>query len=67
MNVLRGLVVTWLVLIVCAMTFVPAAAAPEGQLTWAVHVSLAPTWFDPLRPPGSSRRTWSSTPCTTAW
>ena len=23
------------------------AAAPEGQLTWAVHVSLAPTWFDP--------------------
>ena len=23
------------------------AAEPEGQLTWAVHVSLAPTWFDP--------------------
>jgi peptide/nickel transport system substrate-binding protein len=23
------------------------AAAPEGQLTWAIHVSLAPTWFDP--------------------
>ena len=23
------------------------AAVPEGQLTWAVHVSLAPTWFDP--------------------
>src|SRR3954471_10912418 len=23
------------------------AAAPQGQLTWAVHVSLAPTWFDP--------------------
>src|SRR5262245_38180915 len=25
----------------------PAAAAPEGQLTIAAHVSLAPTWFDP--------------------
>ena len=25
----------------------PAAAAPEGQLTWGVHVSLAPLWFDP--------------------
>src|SRR2546428_13885810 len=25
----------------------PAAAAPEGQLTWGVHISLAPTWFDP--------------------
>src|SRR3954453_6955669 len=23
------------------------AATPDGQLTWAVHVSLAPTWFDP--------------------
>ena len=26
---------------------VPSAAAPEGQITWAFHVSLAPTWFDP--------------------
>ncbi|HMD65228.1 MAG TPA: hypothetical protein VKG22_01100, partial [Stellaceae bacterium] len=23
------------------------AAPPQGQLTWAIHVSLAPTWFDP--------------------
>ncbi len=23
------------------------AARPAGQLTWAIHVSLAPTWFDP--------------------
>src|SRR5215468_578749 len=23
------------------------AAAPEGQLTWGVHISLAPIWFDP--------------------
>ena len=22
-------------------------AAPDGQLTWGVHVSLAPAWFDP--------------------
>ena len=27
------------------------AASPEGQLTWAVHVSLAPTWFDPAETP----------------
>src|SRR5438128_1831419 len=33
---------------------VPAAvpASPEGQLTWAVHVSLAPTWFDPAETTG---------------
>jgi peptide/nickel transport system substrate-binding protein len=26
---------------------VTALAAPAGQLTWAIHISLAPTWFDP--------------------
>ena len=26
---------------------VPAHAAPEGQLTYAVHVTLAPRWLDP--------------------
>ncbi|HXH83749.1 MAG TPA: ABC transporter substrate-binding protein [Candidatus Tectomicrobia bacterium] len=29
-----------------------ADAAPEGQLTWGVHVTLAPTWFDPAETPG---------------
>src|SRR5688572_18230281 len=28
-----------------------AAAGPEGQLTWGVHFSLAPTWFDPAETP----------------
>src|SRR5215813_10994584 len=30
----------------------PAAAAPEGQMTWGVHISLAPTWFDPAETQG---------------
>src|SRR5881409_1143169 len=29
-----------------------APASPEGQMTWAVHVSLAPTWFDPAETTG---------------
>ncbi len=29
-----------------------SAAGPNGQMTWAVHVSLAPTWFDPAETPG---------------
>src|SRR5947207_8304048 len=28
------------------------AAEPQGQLTWGIHVSLAPTWFDPAETPG---------------
>src|SRR2546428_12790429 len=30
----------------------PAAAAPEGQMTWGVHVSLAPIWFEPAETQG---------------
>jgi peptide/nickel transport system substrate-binding protein len=40
-----------LVLAVGLLGGAPAAAAPEGDLTWAVHVSLAPTWFDPAETP----------------
>src|SRR2546426_1186457 len=29
-----------------------ATAGPDAQMTWAVHVSLAPTWFDPAETPG---------------
>jgi peptide/nickel transport system substrate-binding protein len=32
----------------------PASAAPEGQLTWGVHASLAPAWFDPAETTGIS-------------
>ncbi len=28
------------------------AAGPDGKLTWGIHVSLAPTWFDPAETPG---------------
>jgi peptide/nickel transport system substrate-binding protein len=28
------------------------SAAPEGQLTWGVHVSIAPTWLDPAEASG---------------
>ena len=29
-----------------------ASAAPSGQMTWASHVALAPTWFDPAETSG---------------
>ena len=44
--------VTVLVLLISAASAVPAAAAPDGQVTWGVHISLAPTWFDPAETPG---------------
>ena len=40
---MRALVVLAFVLLLAE----PAVAAPEGDVTWAVHISLAPTWFDP--------------------
>src|SRR5215813_13226847 len=44
--------VTVLVLLISAVAAVPAGAAPDRQVTWGVHVSLAPTWFDPAETPG---------------
>ena len=44
-------VVACVLLIVFALA-APAGAAPEGQLTWGVHISLAPTWFDPAETQG---------------
>src|SRR5881397_3940906 len=52
MRHVRGLVASWLVLTIVAVGAASAAAAPEGQLTWAVHISLAPTWFDPAETSG---------------
>ena len=48
--VARGLLALVLASAVC--TPAAATAAPEGHMTWAVHVSLAPTWFDPAETPG---------------
>ena len=41
-----------LVLLISTTAAVPAATAPDGQVTWGVHISLAPTWFDPAETPG---------------
>src|ERR1051325_2027232 len=35
-----------------AATRLAFAGGPQDQLTWAVHISLAPTWFDPAETPG---------------
>jgi len=48
----RGIVTTLFVAILFAGVTVPAAAAPEGQITWGIHISLAPTWFDPAETSG---------------
>ena len=48
----RGLFAAVLVLVISVIGVGPAPAAPEGQMTWGVHISLAPTWFDPAETPG---------------
>src|SRR5438093_11715000 len=48
---MRRLSATLLLLLLSLAAVTPAVAA-EGQLTWAVHISLAPTWFDPAETPG---------------
>ncbi len=52
MRHVRGLFAPLLVLMLVAVGPSAGAAVPEGQMTWAVHVSLAPTWFDPAETSG---------------
>src|SRR6058998_1064161 len=42
---------TWLVLLLAIGAALPADAGPEGQVTWAVHVTLVPAWFEPGEAP----------------
>src|SRR2546426_8070293 len=48
----RVLFTTMLVVLISIIGASVGGAAPEGQMTWAVHISLAPTWFDPAETPG---------------
>ena len=52
MRHLRGLFAALLIFGIAATEPAPSDAAPEGQVTWAVHISLAPTWFDPAETAG---------------
>src|SRR3989454_5014056 len=47
MRRIRGTAMAVLVLMMLVGGAASAAAAPEGQMTWGIHISVAPTWFDP--------------------
>src|ERR1700740_1053731 len=38
--------------LIAGATGLAQGAERQGQLTWGIHVSLAPTWFDPAETPG---------------
>ena len=48
---MRRLALLALVLLVLAIPAL-AGASPEGQMVWAVHISLAPVYFEPAEAPG---------------
>jgi len=47
-----GVFATLLLFVIASLQAAPVDAAPEGQMTWGVHITLAPTWFDPAETPG---------------
>ena len=52
MRTVRGLVIFTLVLAILGVGAVAGVEAAEGQMTWALHFALAPTWFDPAETSG---------------
>ena len=49
---LSALILAVLLLLGLVLPAKARAEAPAGQLTWAVHISLAPGWFDPAETTG---------------
>jgi peptide/nickel transport system substrate-binding protein len=49
---IRGVLAAALVVLSLAVGVGRVDAAPEGQVTWGIHVSLVPTWFDPAETTG---------------
>src|SRR5207249_7303942 len=49
---LSALILAVLLLVGLALPTKARSEAPAGQLTWAVHISLAPGWFDPAETSG---------------
>src|SRR2546428_14040642 len=43
----RRLLVILLLVVSLLVGLAPAPVAAQSQMTWAVHITLAPTWFDP--------------------
>ena len=52
MTRMRGTFIVLLVVTTLAGSAPAVPAAPAGQMTWGVHISLAPTWFDPAETTG---------------
>src|SRR5215510_11863796 len=52
MRPVRGLFASLLVIALVALGPPLCAAAPDGQMIWGIHISLAPTWFDPAETTG---------------
>ena len=42
-----GIIVPSFLIVILSGLPTRAGAAPEGQMSWAVHVTLAPRWLDP--------------------
>ena len=61
----RSTVPVLLVLALAWLAAPPPATAQSDQLTWGVHISLAPTWFDPAETSGMITPFMISTRCTT--
>jgi peptide/nickel transport system substrate-binding protein len=54
MKHIRGLFTALLFLMLLTIGVSSGAAAPEGQMTWALHFSPTPTWFDPAEISGTT-------------
>src|SRR5215470_8640155 len=53
MKHLRGLFTSLMIPVILTLGAARISAAPEGQMTWGLHISLTPGWFDPAETSGA--------------
>ena len=53
-SAIRGLFTALFFLMILTTGTCSGAATPEGQMTWALHFSPTPAWFDPAETSGST-------------
>ena len=51
------MILTWL-LLAGALEGAPAQTKPEGEMRWALYVTLSPVWFDPGEVSGQLTPFW---------
>ena len=57
-SLVLGVVLSWVLIVVALPPTAAAQSKPEGEMRWALYVTLSPVWFDPADVSGQLTPFW---------